>query len=824
MGIERFFRSIEENKITNLKSEFTKTLEKRLNTKNLYIDFNSIIYITSFKVIGDLNWLLYQIIIGNTIGERVKKLVEDYDLEIELNEIKSLEYNQKISENLNLIILEKIKEYVYNILNNYVNPELLDFIMIAVDGVPTKSKVVEQRKRRYMGGIINKIDQMLFDKYGDDVKNDKNRWTFEQNKIIWDRANITPGTEFMDQLDEMITSTDFEVGVKNICQNLKKMIVSGPYEPGEGEKKIVDHIRSQKQEPSTYVIYSPDSDVTLLGLLLNTEFSDVDHRRVTKLKLLRHNQQKDNYDIVDIDALAENLYGYVKKKIGRKTGPEQDRVIKDIVLLLTIFGNDFLPKIEAFNVKYDFDRIIDKYVEALRTNLEGKPRKVYSEYNYLVDYDREKDRSIIDFPFLVDILKYLQLDEGGNLQKVYITQNYRNYDQLKKLLDADQTNFTQVMNDFLNKLQELNKEIEDNTISEKIVSKFTSGQYVEFTNRLTRLAVLQDVNDQKPKQFLQNYIKQYRTTGQLPKVRVVFRHYRRSLKEPFHQEKLENSVKKYDKSWKITKYDRESYLFQNMLEEYAEKLNAEPLDLGYVWVDPKTYSWKTEKIVEGVERYYDDFFGIKNIDTENEEMIRLLDAYLEGLTWVFEFYYNKFDATTNKRWADVWFYPHSKAPLLTQLYRYMKKMAHDDPEYLEKVSEKLRQYQVDRELYFNSLEHFMYVTPVRVHKDLVPEEYHKFIQKKEWFPDIMSYAQKVLKGDSKIINCRGAIFLNKCDMELGEWSWDKDQKFLTEIRKIKLSGTTKQRTGKLKESYLQEFNYVPFVGVDELVEKFQPFN
>ncbi len=43
--------------------------------------------------------------------------------------------------------------------------------------------------------------------------------------------------------------------------------------------------------------------MTLLCLLLNNYFDSV--------KIIRHNQQQNNYDIVDTDLLRNNLYNYV---------------------------------------------------------------------------------------------------------------------------------------------------------------------------------------------------------------------------------------------------------------------------------------------------------------------------------------------------------------------------------------------------------------------------------------------------------------------------------------------------------------------------------
>jgi 5'-3' exonuclease len=803
MGIERFFRSIEENNITNLKSSFTKTLQKRLKTKHIYVDFNSIVYINSFKVVSDINYILYHIITDNR-DDKYNRLVKEYNLEIQ-SHIGPNEFHNMVIDKMDQLILNKVMEYLHNMMINYVDSDVLEFIFIAVDGVPTKSKIIEQKKRRYMGTLISKIDDLLFEKYGDDVKKNQKRWEYEQHKINWDRAKITPGTEFMNLLNCELTGVDFEKKIKETCSKLEKLIISGPYEPGEGEKKIVDHLRSTAQNKSSYVIYSPDSDVTLLGLLLNSQFSGDDERRVTTLRLLRHNQQKDNYDVVDIDLLANNLFSYVNKNVKHTENPVRDRIIKDIVFLLTIFGNDFVPKIDAFNVKYDFDRIIDKYIEALKENMD---RSRSFSYNYLIDYNRTKERSVIDFTFLVHILKHLQLDEGGNLQKQYISQNYQNYDKLKRLLEADQTNFTQVLNEFLNNLRSLNEDIKKKTPIDKIMEKYLTSNYEQFIHILSKLTQLKTHinNRNEPDVFLAAYVNEYHKYG-IPTINVTFKSYRRSLKDHFHQERLENSVKRVDKNWPVTKYDKESYLFQNMLEEYTDRLNAGPINLGYVWIDPTTYTWKTEKIVEGVERYYEEFFGITDISIENEEMEKVLDTYLEGLVWVFEFYFNKLDANENKKWADRWFYRWSKAPLLTQLYRYMKKKSTEDPEYLEGVATNLKEYLIERDLYFNTLEHFMYVTPARAYKTLVPIEYQKFILNKEYYPDIMKFAEKILNGDNKIISCKGSIFLNKCDMEIQAWSNEKDQKFLSDIRKIKLSPKTKERTGTSRSSYEKDVTY-----------------
>ena len=432
-------------------------------------------------------------------------------------------------------------------------------------------------------------------------------------------------------------------------------------------------------------------------------------------------------------------------------------------------------------MRYDFDRIINKYIDALVLN-----RKRDSKFNYLIDYDRTKEKLVIDFIFLIDILKELQENEGSNLQKIYISQYYYNYDKLKKVLGADQTNFTSVMIKFLDNLREFNKLITKKVEPKEIIKIFDES-FIKKLQKLTELSSNSNI------QFIEAYAKYFNKTNKLPYVRVLFKKYHRNLHDDFHRTKLENSVKKVDKSWKITKYDKEAYAFNNMLDEYTKKLNNEPIDLGYVWVDPETYQWKTEKIIEGVERYYKEFFNIEDIDIESHKMSNLLADYLEGLIWVFEFYYNKLNNQYNQDHADTWYYKWPKAPLLTQLFRFMKLKASQDQDYLEKLSDGLAKYSVDRAIYFKPLEHMMYVVPVHQYPELVPKEYDTFIKNKKYFPNMKQYASKVLEGESKIINCRGVIFLNKCELALESWDWTQDKKFLEDIRRIKLSQATQKR-------------------------------
>lgn len=759
MGIERFFSSIEQNNVTNLNDSFTYKLQKSLDSDYLLVDFNSIIHITSATVVSDMNYLLYHIINFTYKGDnKFSNIINTYEIKLDID--TELHYTQLVDyltlDKLNEIVLNKVKEFVFNMLQNFVNPNKLKYLYIAVDGVPNKCKMIEQKKRRFMAAVVGELKNKIFLKYESDLMKDKNRYLYEKNKINWHKIYISPGTQFMNSVDSMLSEGEFKKKLSKVLKNLKKYTYSGTNEFGEGEKKIVDYAYDNDISENI-TVYSPDSDMTLLCLLLSNKFK--------KITIMRHNQQENNYDIIDVDTLRKNMVNYVlnyiKIKDTKFSGKlDSNSIINDIVFILTIFGNDFLPKLESFNVKYDFDKIINKYIKILMEN----------NFTYIIKGNE------VNQNMFTKLMKVLHEEEGKNLQKQYISFQYQNYDKLKKILGATHDNFVEVINNFIFKLREFNKQIKKDSIKKS----YWLNNENDFISKLMKLTNLQiRVNDDN---FIDNYIKYYKQHNQLPEVRVTFKRYSRSLKNPHFTQALEKSMAKIDPNMKITKYDEENFKLDNMLDEYAKKLNASSLNLGYVSIDRKTYVWKAEDVKKGVERYYYDFFGISSPDNiKNPEMSKLLNEYIEGLMWVFNYYYLSNGSKYSK--PNIWFYKYTHAPLLTQLYHFM--MQQKDG-YLSNLIHGLDKYVVNLKDYFKPEEHLMYVSPVEVYPEIIPTKYKNKISSKI---DIHKIVEEIWKNEiSDEIDCRGVLFLNKChinEIHTGNNimdEWKNDINFIKKLR------------------------------------------
>ena len=161
-----------------------------------------------------------------------------------------------------------------------------------------------------------------------------------------------------------------------------------------------------------------------------------------------------------------------------------------------------------------------------------------------------------------------------------------------------------------------------------------------------------------------------------------------------------------------------------------------------------------------------------------------MDKYLEGLVWVFDYYFNN-EKTTN---VDVWYYSYSHSPLLQDIFQYLNKQSKDYISY--KVNE-FKKYQVSFENFFNPIEHMMYTSPVNVYSDIVPIEYKNLVDKMDSYKSLNTVLTRFRKERvSSDIVCTGVHFLNKCHVTILYQSHDIIKnyqlilEFITYLRKV----------------------------------------
>ena len=119
-------------------------------------------------------------------------------------------------------------------------------LMIAIDGVAPRSKLNQQRVRRFSSFLESKIKERIKSELKSEIL--KKGLSYEPEEFSEMDSNvITPGTEFMLVLSNAIKEYIAErVTNDPLWQNLQ-VIFSDSSVPGEGEHKILDFLRAFKR-------------------------------------------------------------------------------------------------------------------------------------------------------------------------------------------------------------------------------------------------------------------------------------------------------------------------------------------------------------------------------------------------------------------------------------------------------------------------------------------------------------------------------------------------------------------------------------------------
>jgi len=275
------------------------------------------------------------------------------------------------------MMYESIKYIEYLI--DYVNPT--KGVYIAIDGPVCCAKMKQQRQRRF---------RSIHDKYVFD------RLKKKYNKSIpyyWNNSAISPGTKFMEKLNNKIIEWIENYKKKN---NIT-IIYSSSNIPGEGEHKLLDYIKENKSNNLFWCIYGLDADLIMLSLVAKTN----------KIYLLREAQQfekkasENQLNFVSIKQLKLCIVETFKHKIN--TIINTDRLINDFIFLCYFLGNDFLPHILTLDIaKHGIEYLISIYCDI---------------YNIKKEYILSENTLIINQDFLIIFLQKLSKDEESILIK-----------------------------------------------------------------------------------------------------------------------------------------------------------------------------------------------------------------------------------------------------------------------------------------------------------------------------------------------------------------------------------------------------------------------
>lgn len=778
MGIEQFYSTIE-------KSDVTKKNDNKLDVTSFFVDFNSIIHQTSSIIIDDMNYLLYRII-DKEINDRGKIEKSEREKEIILrfnldeSELINITKYKKYCDNIyKKIIINELVKYIIFIIEEYLVPQNLEILYISIDGVPSKAKMREQQKRRYMGEFLKQIKQQIFFKYENEIKKDVIRFIFEKNKINGDdfKILISPSTDFMDDVGIMFKSSIFMDKLKKTCPNIKTYICSDQYIPHEGEKKIIDFI---KINSDNCAVYSPDSDMPLLLFLL------LNDNRITNLHLLRYKQQEKIHTYFDVIMASEKIYNIVREQTNRDL--DKNNVINDIVFIFSIFGNDFVPKLDAIHVKHDFEIILEKYGKILD-----------NENEYIVIKNENKFK--INQKIFLKLMEFFHMDEEKNLYRNHISKYYKYHKKINKFENLDQLFFN---------LKNLIKKFNINISLSNILNEIKDTEFLQ------QLKIMMSVRHMKKNNndeididnmlCIKTYYDYYISNNKLPFVDIFFRKYPMTF-DDYQKEKLNMEISKSYYIKNITNYDIECYKLMNGLDSYKYMFNKSKYDIGKIYIDYKTYDIKKSFKKDIIENYK-YVFGEKN--AFNYE--KIVQRYLESIIWTFDYYYNNYDIDNNFNVASTYMYKYNRAPIIAHICEIIKNKSDN---YFNLIHDKLKKYYIPRNKFYNCYEQIIYISPIFDLKYLFNEKIFNIVSKYSAFISLDKYVSIVLNNpNNDILDCGSSLFFGKCYINLlNKFNNINDLDLIRDLRSITYPSDIKHKFLITNDLFIFKFE-----NIDELLD------
>eukprot|EP00796_Vickermania_ingenoplastis_P011105 gene11105-7731_t len=274
-----------------------------------------------------------------------------------------------------------------NLLVETVQPK--GVLYLAVDGVAPRSKMNQQRARRYMSAA--------------------NEGTAGEVKtVLFDSNSISPGTSFMDRVT-IALSCFVEQRLAQGAWDSLAVILSDSNVPCEGEHKLIRFLRGQTGTSffgeGHHVIVGLDADLIFLSLGLHTPHMTIMREPPAKRegRGKRTGSDAHTFEYFDVDSLGESLVtdiyqlsqtkGFKVKvdpsafcRVGTSgyefrdtasqsdatgceafhpcTTPYNSKIIDDFIVMAFLVGNDFMPRVpSAYCGESALDHLLECYVD-----------------------------------------------------------------------------------------------------------------------------------------------------------------------------------------------------------------------------------------------------------------------------------------------------------------------------------------------------------------------------------------------------------------------------------------------------------------------------
>lgn len=506
-----------------------------------------------------------------------------------------------------------------------VKPKKLFYM--AIDGVAPRAKMNQQRSRRFRSALDAETARKKALDKGIELPEDP----FDSNAI-------TPGTEFMAKLSKHLKYfIHKKISTDSSWQNVK-IILSGHEVPGEGEHKIMSHIRIAKAQSdyssnTRHCLYGLDADLIMLGMLTHDPHFAILREEV--LFLPSHTKSKElseqNFYLLHISLVREYLeleFDGIEEEM--KFTYDFERILDDFILLNFFIGNDFLPELPSLLIN---DGALPFVIESYKNYLRGGKEYITKE-------------GVINFNNLSDWIERLSVFESRLFESGAVDLEWINKDVTSVSLKGREKAAASKVREITEYQKGL---ISD--VSQFVMSANSTLKPDPDSDTLPTLVLDDDEYDEIDEEDIavlrefcsQTYIRLVLDEGRVSLVLDV--------------DGIPDHESDRDRSERLLNVNKIIRVYANAKVVSSQEVTKQREEL----YDAKFVEWKNQ--------YYKEKFGF-TLQSNEEEIRAICENYLEGLQWVFSYYFLGIAS-----WG--WFYRYYYAPKISDIKLGLKRVLKD---------------------------------------------------------------------------------------------------------------------------------------------------
>lgn len=371
------------------------------------------------------------------------------------------------------IIIIKIFDNITDYINKIHNIDLLKSINIIFDGIPSFSKVLEQRRRRTKNYLESQERKSKFDTFFTIDNSFQQYENLNYDYFKWIKIRFTLDKSF-GPISPLITKLEayLNTNLKLYFSNIQIFINSGKNN-GEADYKMFQNIYNQKYT-GDICIHTIDSDL-VHQILVQQNYFNINKKDIN-LYVIRYNYKINHIQYIDANLLIKNI----SKLYTDVTNIENINylIIWDICLLFYFFGNDHLPSSFEIGSELNLEHLLKLHYNIFKNKL-----------SIISLVDNKINFSLVNFNLL---LKEIYKNNEINKTKIILGRFFKIPHLLSSFLtDKLGLTFDKILllcKKLLFDNGKKQSQLEENDIRYKLINKYTNLDYPFDINNIKNIS------------------------------------------------------------------------------------------------------------------------------------------------------------------------------------------------------------------------------------------------------------------------------------------------------------------------------------------------